>query len=167
MAGIERRAFRIAEISVGDREDALDIVQDAMFKLVERYRDRDESEWRPLFYKILQSRIRDRYRRTAVRNRLRGFFSRGDSADEDPIQTAPDPKGETPERQLEQTQTMDSIDQALRTLPTRQQQAFLLRAWEGMAVAETAAAMGCSAGSVKTHYHRAVHALRAILESTE
>ncbi|MDX1605024.1 MAG: RNA polymerase sigma factor [Candidatus Competibacterales bacterium] len=160
LAGVERRALRLAEIAVGDREEALDIVQDAMCRLSRRYGDRDPQEWGALFQRILQNRIRDAYRRRAVRNRLRIWL--GEEAP-DPGEL-PDRHGRTPEQQLQGEQALARLEQALRRLPLRQQQAFLLRAWEGLDVAQTARALGCSAGSVKTHYFRAVQRLRGLLE---
>jgi RNA polymerase sigma-70 factor (ECF subfamily) len=165
LADIEARAFRIAEIATGSRDEALDLVQDAMLKLATRYADRSEAEWAPLFHTILQSRIRDWYRRTRVRNRVRAWFRRDDEDARDPIEAVPDPAADPAER-LALGRATERLDAALRALPLRQQQAFLLRAWEGLDVAATAAAMGCSEGSVKTHYSRAVHRLRAQLEGT-
>lgn len=166
LAGIEARAFRIAEIATGSRDEALDLVQDAMLKLVTQYRDRDAAQWAPLFHTILQSRIRDWYRRTRVRNRLRAWFrSDADGESIDPIDMVQDP-GRGPAERLVLGRASQRLDTALRALPLRQQQAFLLRAWEGLDVAATAAAMGCSAGSVKTHYARAMQRLRAELEDT-
>ncbi len=168
LAGVERRAFRMAEIATGNREDALDLVQDAMLGLCKSYADRDEQEWAPLFYRILQSRINDWYRRTKVRNRFRVWLGMGQSVDEDnrledPVQTAPDrDRPDTVER-LQQEGAMQALQTALLALPVRQQQVFLLRSWEGLDVATTAFAMGCSEGSVKTHYSRAVHRLREVL----
>jgi len=161
LADVERRAFRMAQIATGSREDALDIVQDAMFKLVEKYAARDEDEWGPLFQKILQSRIRDWYRRNTVRNRFRVWFSKGDEDDSvDPMQTIADERGRNPEQLLQTDRSIDKLDEAIHGLSIRQQQAFLLRIWEGLDVKQTARAMSCSEGSVKTHYSRAVHTLR-------
>lgn len=166
LARVEARAFRIAEIATGSREDALDLVQDAMLKLATRYADRGETEWAPLFHTILQSRIRDWYRRARVRRRVRAWFRRDeDGTAPDPIDAVPDPAAGPAER-LAMGRAAARLDTALRALPLRQQQAFLLRAWEGLDVAATAVAMGCTAGSVKTHYARAVHRLRAQLEDT-
>ena len=163
LAGIERRAYRMAQIAVGDADEALDIVQDAMLKLVERYSARSEAEWTPLFYRILQSRILDWHRRNMVRNRLRTWFGGGageeDDAD-DPLQNVPDVHAPDPAKQVLTKRAAQALDEALRKLPLRQQQAFLLRAWEELDVAQTARVMGCSEGSVKTHYSRAVHRLR-------
>lgn len=160
LQGVQARAFRIAHIATRNNEDALDLVQDAMFKLVEKYSGHPENEWPPLFYRILNSRIHDWYRRTSVRSRFRGWLGSNEDDDEDPIQTAPDLHGSTPEAALETSESMDKLQDALTALPLRQQQAFLLRAWEGLDVKQTAIAMSCAEGSVKTHYSRAVHSLR-------
>lgn len=162
LAGVERRALRMAQIATGNDDEALDLVQEAMFKLVQRYADRDGSEWGPLFHRILQSRIRDWYRRTRVRNRWREWFGQAqDDEDdrEDPLAAVADPLAR-PDEDLKRKRACTALDAALHRLPLRQQQAFLLRAWEELDVAETAAAMNCSEGSVKTHFFRAVRALR-------
>lgn len=168
LAGVERRAFRMAQLATGDRDEALDIVQDSMVKLVQKYANRQESEWAPLFHTIVQSRIKDWHRRNWVRTRWRVWFTGSTQAEENegdnPIQQIPDTLSADPSEQTERTQAMAVLEQSLRTLPLRQQQAFLLRAWEGCDVAETAQAMGCSEGSVKTHYSRAVHSLRKHLQ---
>lgn len=160
LASIQSRAFRIAQIATGNADDALDIVQDAMFKLVEKYSDKPENEWAPLFYRILNSRIHDWYRRSNVRNRYRSWLTSSDEDIEDPIQTAPDPKDTNPESESQTDESMIRLQSALTELPPRQQQAFLLRAWEGLNVRQTATAMDCAEGSVKTHYSRAIHSLR-------
>lgn len=161
LADVEGRALRIAEISVRDRDEALDLVQDAMLKLARKYADRDSAEWTPLFYRILQNGVRDWHRRRAVRQRVMVFFGRGTPEDGyDPVAAAPDPAGRTPEEQLDGHAAMASLEAALRDLPARQREAFMLRTFEGLDVAGTATAMGVSDGSVKTHYSRAVHALR-------
>jgi RNA polymerase sigma-70 factor (ECF subfamily) len=165
LAGIERRAFRMAQIATGDADEAMDLVQDAMLKLVQRYSSREEAEWGPLFHTILQSRIRDWYRRTKVRNRWRQWLgTRQDEDDQsDPLESVADTSQLPSDEQLALKRAGAAIEQALRTLPIRQQQAFLLRAWEELNVSETAKAMGCSEGSVKTHYFRAVRTLRTLL----
>lgn len=161
LAEVQRRAFRMAQLATGNTEDAMDVVQDAMFKLVEKYSDRPAEEWPPLFYRILHSRINDWYRRNSVRRRyLTVLGGNSDEQDEDPIQTSRDPKGRTPEEVLQADASMEKLQSALQNLPLRQQQAFLLRAWEGLDVKQTAQAMSCAEGSVKTHYSRAVHSLR-------
>jgi RNA polymerase sigma-70 factor (ECF subfamily) len=165
LAGVERRALRFAEIAVRDRDEALDLVQDAMIKLARNYAGRPEAEWTPLFYRILQNGIRDWHRRQAVRNRVMVWFGRtSEPADDyDPVAQAPDPMGRTPDEQLESRQAMKELERAVAELPARQREAFMLRAFEGLDVAGTAMAMGCSEGSVKTHYSRAVHTLRDVL----
>jgi RNA polymerase sigma-70 factor (ECF subfamily) len=169
LQGVERRAFRMARLATGDEDEALDIVQDAMFGFVRSYGARPEGEWPPLFYRTLQSRITDWHRRTTVRKRWRFWFG-GDPDDAsavDPIQLVPDTTSRDPAGTLLGNETTAAIESALRKLPLRQRQAFLLRAWEGLSVEETATAMGCSGGSVKTHYSRAVHALRGMLGEYE
>jgi len=158
---VEGRALRIAEISLRDRDEALDLVQDAMIRLARKYSSRPAAEWPPLFYRILQNGIRDWHRRRMVKQRVMVFFGRRQDHDEfDPVAAAPDPAGRTPEEQLDNNAAMQSLEAALHDLPARQREAFMLRTFEGLDVAATALAMGCSDGSVKTHYSRAVHALR-------
>ena len=165
LAGVERRALRIAEIGVRDRDEALDLVQDAMIKLAKNYAGRDPEEWTPLFYRILQNGVRDWHRRQAVRNRVMVWFGRAknDDNDYDVVASAPDPIGRSPDEELSNDQAMTSLEDAVHALPTRQREAFMLRTFEGLDVAGTATAMGCSEGSVKTHYSRAVHTLREAL----
>lgn len=164
-AEVEQRALRIAEISVRDRDDALDLVQDAMIKLARKYAERGRDEWTPLFYRILQNGVRDWHRRQKVRNRVMVWFGRAGNEDDsyDPIAALPDPAGRTPDEQLQNREAMQSLETAVGDLPGRQREAFMLRTFEGLNVAGTALAMGCSEGSVKTHYSRAVHALRDAL----
>jgi RNA polymerase sigma-70 factor (ECF subfamily) len=156
----------MAHVATGNHDDALELVQDAMFKLVKQYRHRPETEWGPLFQRILQSRIQDWYRRSKVRHRWIDWFrpQASDEQAEDPIQNAPDPRGRTQTSILQGEETLQQLESAIRQLPLRQQQAFLLRSWEGLPVADTAHAMGCSEGSVKTHYSRAIATLRERLE---
>lgn len=167
LAGVERRALRVAEIALRDREEALDVVQGAMLRLARSYGRRPSQEWPPLFHRILLNGIRDAQRRRSVRSRLFGFLPqhRDDRPDDDtdPVERIPD-GGPDPERQVMAGQAMQRLETALGELPTRQQEAFLLRCLQGMDVAEAAAAMGCSQGSVKTHYFRALQALRAKLD---
>ena len=162
LASVERRAFRVAELALGQREDALDAVQDAMVKLL-RYRDRPPGEWTPLFWSILRSQVTDRHRRNAIRRRLTVWFGRDDDAGEDPIAALPDPGPGPAHRHVDQ-QAWQALGQAVRGLPRRQRECFLLRELQGLSVADTAAAMGCSEGSVKTHLSRALGALRISLE---
>ncbi len=164
LAEVERRALRFAEIAVRDADEAMDLVQDAMIKLVRNYAKKPEDEWAPLFYRILQNGIRDWHRRQAVRNRVMVWFGRGgEEKDYDPVATAPDPATRTPDEELETRSALDELSHALSRLPPRQREAFMLRTFEGLDVAGTAVAMGVSQGSVKTHYSRAVHTLRDAL----
>lgn len=163
-AEVEKRALRIAEISIRDRDEALDLVQDAMIQLARKYADRVTEEWTPLFYRILQNRVRDWHRRQAVRTRVMVWFGRSRHDDDyDVVGTAPDPAGRAPDEQLESQEAMRCLEDAVGNLPARQREAFMLRTFEGLDVTGTAAAMGCSEGSVKTHYSRAVHSLRESL----
>jgi RNA polymerase sigma-70 factor (ECF subfamily) len=162
----------MAMIATNSHEDALDIVQDAMLRLARRYSARDPEQWGPLFHRIVQSVIRDWYRRSMVRNRFRFFLgSKGHHAqghdsreDEDPIEARVAAQQPEPDAQMVQQQAIKQLDSALHNLPLRQQQAFLLRQWEGLSVRDTAKAMGCGEGSVKTHLSRAVKTLREQLQ---
>ena len=166
LAGVELKAFKIAQAALRHEDDALDAVQDAMLQLARAYSDRPAEEWKPLFYRILENRIRDMQRRRTVRGRVISWLPfRGNDEDDDeqdPIALAPslDPP---PARKLEIAETMAALEKAIETLPRRQQQVFMLRTLEGLDVAETATAMGCSEGSVKTHYFRALQSLRSQL----
>src|SRR5665213_1270031 len=166
LASVELKAFKIAQAALRHEDDALDAVQDAMLQLARAYADRPADEWRPLFYRILENRIRDMQRRRTVRGRIMAWLptARDDEDEEaiDPIAQAPS-DAVTPARRLELDESMQALEAALHELPNRQRQAFLLRNLEGMDVAEVAAAMGCSQGSVKTHHFRALRALRARL----
>jgi len=136
-----------------------------MLQLVRSYANRGEQEWGPLFHTILQSRISDWRRRAKVRNRLRVWFGGNERDDDsDPLQNMVDNRSPDPPGQLRDKQAMAVLEAAIHKLPPRQQQAFMLRVWEGLDIAQTARAMKCSEGSVKTHYSRAVHALREKLE---
>ena len=169
---MERRAFKQAMFAVRDEEAALDIVQDSMLKLAEKYGDRPFDEFPMLFQRILQNTIRDFYRRSKVRSMwttLLSAFNTDEDEDRDPLETlaADEDDGglRTPETQLLQARTLEAIEEEIRKLPQRQREAFLMRYWEDLDVAETAAAMGCSEGSVKTHCSRATHALAAALSA--
>ena len=158
-----RRGRGSALVSLRDRDEALDVVQDAMLRLATRYADRPTAEWRPLFYRILQNRIRDWGRRRTVSRRVLSFFGGQDGEDDDPIVAAPAPRGDDPALIVATGDAMVALESALRELSERQREAFMLRAIECLDVAETAAAMGVSDGSVKTHYSRAVARLRELL----
>jgi len=172
LASVERRAFKQAMFAVRNEETALDIVQDAMLRLAEKYGDRPAEEWPMLFQRILQNAIRDSYRRSKVRSiwtTLLSSLSPGDDEDSDPLETfAAENESEglaTPHRQLERSQLLGVIEKEIERLPPRQREAFLMRYWEEMDIAETAAAMGCTEGSVKTHCSRATHTLAAALKA--
>lgn len=165
LKAIERRALRMTELATANRDEALDLVQDAMFGFVRHYADKPQADWSPLFYRVLDNRINDWYRRRQVRSRWIGAFLRSpDNDDDDPIVQAPDAADPGPLLRLAGSQAALALDGALRALPHRQRQAFLLRVWEGLDVAATASAMRCSEGSVKTHLSRALAALRRALE---
>jgi RNA polymerase sigma-70 factor (ECF subfamily) len=174
LAGIERRAFKQAMYAVRNEDAALDIVQDAMLKLTEKYADRPAEELPLVFQRILQNTIHDHFRRSKVRSTwtvLLSALGAKDDKDDDydaleTIAAKSDASGTAnPAEQLEQRQVFALIEEALAALPARQREAFLLRYWEEFDVAETAEAMGCSEGSVKTHCSRAVHALAKALEA--
>lgn len=139
-------------------------MQDTMIRLVRRYAGRPEAEWRPLFYRILSNRITDFRRRERVRRAIAAVWPRdpGEERYADPLESAIDPDGR-PDQALEGEQLMARIEAVLATLSARQREAFLLRNFEGLDVAQAAVAMGCSAGSVKTHYFRAMQALEEAL----
>ena len=171
LASVERRAFKQSVFSVQDDEAALDIVQDAMMRLAEKYSTRPAAELPLLFQRILQNAIRDHFRRQKVRNTwttlLSNFGMGGDDDDSDPLETL-EVEGHSnipasPAERLEQSQVMAAIEEAVKGLPQRQREAFMLRYWEELDVSETAKVMGCSEGSVKTHCSRATHALAKVL----
>jgi len=166
LADVEQRALRIAEIAVRDRDDALDIVQDSMIQFARRYASRPVDEWKPIFYRILRNRTYDWQRRRKVRGRVIAWWTSGATVDEeeapDFIEQAVSPDS-GPDARLESAEAMHQLEGAIRRLPARQAEAFMLRSLEGLDVAQTAQAMGCSEGSVKTHHFRAIQALRAEL----
>lgn len=173
LAEVERRAFKQALYAVRNEEQALDIVQDAMLKLSEKYAQRPRDELPPIFQRILQNTIRDYYRRQKVRNLwtqlLTPFRANQDNTEDvpDPLETleVDYPAITNPQQQLERQQVLVCIEKELSRLPLRQREAFLMRYWEGLDISETAAAMGCSEGSVKTHCSRATHTLAQALRS--
>ena len=167
LASVERRAFRIAQIALHSADDAHDVVQTAMLRLAQHYSRRPSEQWGPLFHRILHNAIRDLQRRQAVRRRFFGLLPgsprhQDEEPTADPLEQVADPQPE-PGEQLVQAQAMRKLEVALRGLPARQFEAFSLRCLEGLDVAATATAMGCSTGSVKTHYSRALQNLRARL----
>ena len=169
---MERRAYKHAKFATRDHDVALDIVQDAMLRLVDKYSDRPSVEWPMLFHRILQNLIRDHFRKQKVRSvwtTLLSAFGGGDDDETDPLDfLPPDPTVEglgEPVAQLQRSQVLSIIEQEVSKLPARQREAFLLRYWEDMDTAETALVMGCSEGSVKTHCSRATHVLRTALQA--
>jgi len=174
LEGVERRAFKQAVYAVRDEQAALDIVQDAMLRLAEKYGARPGAELPMLFQRILQNAIRDWFRRQKVRSGWMTLFSAllpesGEGDERDPLETLA-AAGESnleapPAERVERSQVVEIIEQEIARLPARQREAFLMRYWEELDVADTARAMGCSEGSVKTHCSRAAHALAAALRA--
>lgn len=176
LAEVERRAFKQAVFAVRDEDAALDIVQDSMMRLAEKYGDRPAAELPLLFQRILQNATRDHFRRTKVRSFWTTLFSSlgpdnrdGDNADFDPLETLEAQEGskqaESAFDEVNRAQTLRLIQAEIEKLPARQREAFMLRYWEEFDVAETAEAMGCSEGSVKTHCSRATQALAIALKA--
>ncbi|HKR75549.1 MAG TPA: RNA polymerase sigma factor, partial [Rhodanobacter sp.] len=141
LAQVERRAFRVAELNLRQREDAMDAVQDAMLRLVKHYRDKPAGEWAPLFWGILRRRIVDLQRRRKVRSIVVGWLGGGrdDEGDELPSWEPAD-HGPGPLDRVQDAQSWGDVSAALRELPRRQREAFMLRMLEGLDVAETAQA---------------------------
>ena len=173
LEGVERRAFKQAVFAVRDEEAALDIVQDAMLRLAESYGHRPVAELPLLFHRIVQNAIRDWFRRQKVRSLWTTLFSslggKSEDDEQDPLETLEAVGGSNPEELpqagLERAQVLEIIEQEIAKLPARQREAFIMRYWEELDVAETAKAMGCSEGSVKTHCSRATHALATALKA--
>jgi RNA polymerase sigma-70 factor (ECF subfamily) len=173
LASVERRAFKQSVFSVRDDETALDIVQDSMMKLAEKYAAKPAAELPLLFQRILQNTIRDHFRRQKVRSTWTTLLSNlglgGEDEEGDPLEALEvDDQSNipaSPADRLEQSQVMAAIEEAVKALPDRQREAFMLRYWEELDVSETAKAMGCSEGSVKTHCSRATHALAKVLRA--
>ena len=169
LAQVQFRALKHAEIATGDRDDSMDIVQDCMLRLAQKYSDQPHN-WPQLFQRILQNAIRDWYRKKKVRRILFWWeqeqtFEEGMDSGEGIINTCSTvPETPSPEAETAGLQISAKVVQALQHLPERQQQAFLLRAWWGNDIEETAAIMSCSVGSVKTHYFRAVAKLKTMLD---
>jgi RNA polymerase sigma-70 factor (ECF subfamily) len=168
LAQVEKRGYLMAEIATRSPEDALDLMQDAMITFVQRYALHNSDEWPPLFFRILQNRIRDWYRWNKVRNKWRVWFGNADNIDENDninfIENQPETKSNNPLNIINNDCFSDALIEALKLLPFRQQQVFMLRIWEGLSVIQTAQIMNCSQGSVKTHLSRATKVLREKLE---
>lgn len=171
LASVEARAYRLALFAVKHEDDALDIVQESMLKFATHYADKPVAEWQLLFHRIVQNCINDHFRRQKVRSRWTVLIDHlipkhyaDDGADMDPLEVVADERTADGENHLASEQRLQRIEQTLSSLPLRQQQAFLLRCWEGLSTRDTADAMGCSEGSVKTHYFRALAAMKTSLE---
>ncbi len=152
----------MASFATGSHADALDLLQDSMIKLVTNYQEKPAKEWKPLFYKILQNKIRDWHRHQKVKNLL--FFWKTDEVEAWPAAEVDEISLAAPEHELAKSQQQSAALTHLKQLSPKQQQCFLLRSWEGLSVAETAEIMQCSQGSVKTHYFRATNKLRTMME---
>jgi RNA polymerase sigma-70 factor (ECF subfamily) len=164
LESIERRAYRTALLTTKKAADALDIVQDAMLQLVQHYADKDADVWPLLFQRILQNKIMDWHRQQTRQGRW--FWSipvAVEEDEEDPLQQIENEHEDDPLNLVARARDINRVLVALESMPLRQRQAFILRAWEGLDVASTATAMGCSEGSVKTHYFRALEYLRRAL----
>ena len=173
LKSVEKRAFKRGLYHVRDEEAALDIVQDSMMKLAQSYGDKPAAELPMLFQRILSNTMLDWFRRRKTRNALFSNMSEFASSSEDgdfdlleTLESLTNSEGtESAQDASERSQVLRQIEQEIEQLPARQREAFLMRYWEEMDVAETAAAMGCSEGSVKTHCSRAVHALSKALSA--
>ena len=169
LASVQRRAFAMARAASGNADDAMDVVQDSMLQLVKSYADRDADEWRKLFYRILNNKINDLFRRRKLQRRFGGLLpglssqTTNEKDTADPFDKIPAADGD-PAIHLQRQRTIVKLHVQISHLPRRQREAFMLRCWEGFSTRETAQTMGCSEGSVKTHYSRALGALRANLE---
>jgi RNA polymerase sigma-70 factor (ECF subfamily) len=173
LRGVEKRAFKRSMYHVRNQESALDIVQDSMMKLAQHYGHKPVEELPMLFQRILTNSTLDWFRRQKTQNalftHLGDFESSEDGAEFDLLETLLQSNDtdhtDTPHSQAERAQTLRTIEEEIQDLPGRQREAFLMRYWEDMDVAETASAMGCSQGSVKTHCSRAVAALSKALRA--
>jgi RNA polymerase sigma-70 factor (ECF subfamily) len=174
LKSVEKRAFKRALYNVRNEESALDIVQDSMMRLSIHYGDRNESELQPLFQRILSNAILDWFRRQKTHNSIISNFSdlEGESSEngdfdilESLLSHDGSPVQQSAESQMERYQALETIESEIKELPQRQREAFLLRYWEDMDVAETAETMGCTTGSVKTHCFRAIQTLAKALNA--
>ncbi len=162
---IEQRAYRMAEIETRNSNEALDLVQDAMESLMKNYLMRPVAEWRPLFYRILQNKIRDWHRRGKFRSIFQSLHS--EETNMDAVESHVSSSQATPEEQLKGDLSMQRLQMALNQLSVRQRQTFLLRIWEGFNEKETAHIMKCTKGSVKTHLSRAMQSLKTQLQDLQ
>ena len=173
LKSVDKRAFKRTMYMVRDEDAALDIVQDSMIRLAEKYADRPAAELPLLFQRILSNATMDWFRRQKVRNavlqNMSDFDTDAGEGDFDLLESLESADGmlgsESAADVVSRTQTLQLIEEQISALPTRQREAFLLRYWEELDVAETASVMGCTVGSVKTHCSRAVHALAKALRT--
>lgn len=171
LAQVEHQAYRMAQYALWDHELALDVVQDSMLKLVQRYREKPSGEWPALFFTILHNRINDARRQRLLHKGINKIISLFDRQKPEGQDDMPDPleteiagnRVHEPEEEFTARRTRRHIDNAVRQLPARQRQVFLLRETQGLGVQETAQILGCSEGSVKQHHFRAMQALRLLL----
>jgi len=167
LQSVEKRAYKMAIISLRDHHDALDVIQDSMIKLVTHYSERSIDELKPLFYRILQNRITDWHRHQKLKNFIFFWQTDNDNLESDTFldsASADVNSVAAPEDDLRYTQAKQQVTKALECLSLQQQQCYLLRSWEGFSVADTAKILGCSQGSVKTHYFRAMAKMKEVLE---
>lgn len=160
LKSIERPAYRMALLASRNREDALDLVQDSFCRFVDKYSQRPREEWQPLFYTILHNSIRDLGRRRAIRRCLLWLGGANAEDENGGLENLADERSPNPEHAAQVNHAHVALHKALAQLPLRQRQAFLLHGWQELNITETAGIMGCSDGSVKTHYFRAVQTLR-------
>ena len=167
---IERRAFHMARLSTRQIDDAHDIVQEAMYKLIEKYANKQPLDWKPLFFTILNSKITDYYRRNSIKDKIffksKAITTEGDYYSNWESYSATASVTSEPDSQLLQQRNIHELSRCIEQLSHRQKQAFMMRCWEGYSTQETANLMACSEGSVKTHYSRAISKLKNILEVT-
>jgi len=163
LASIQGSGYRMAQLATSNKDDALELVQETMLQLVKRYAELPNNELKILFYKILNSRITDWYRKTAFRRQFHKVFSSKSYEQNNPIEHLSNEQQQTEDERLTTSEELEQLIIALASLSNRQKQVFLLRAWQGFNVKETASIVGCSAGSVKTHYSRAIKALKRTL----
>ena len=163
LSSVQNSGYRMALLATSNRDDALELVQESMLQLVNKYAERPDNELKILFYRILSSRITDWYRKTAFRKKFQVFFSKEQYHKADPLQELCIDVQLPMTEQLDNSRMIKRLTQALTRLSKRQRQTFLLRAWQGFNVKETAAIMQCSPGSVKTHYSRALQQLKTQL----
>lgn len=154
----EKKAYAIAVMSLKNKDDALDVVQDVMIKFVEKYKRKNQKHWCSLFYRMVQNRITDFHRSNTKKRKYFSFFNT--DKDENIIEQVADENYVTALQQMDDYTKIENLQDCLNELPTRQLQAFVCRIWEGLSVKETANSMKCSQGSVKTHLFRALKSIR-------